>query len=209
MLARSGRLSGDRTTTQARPKDSSSTLVHFFTPRPRTRRQALRCPCILALVLVKALAVSAVSGRTGQRSEAAESGLRSRRSGFDDVDPQRPPASLHYNVLPDPRIYQCVPSAPLFCSVVQVANDRSFADIDELRPVCCPASTPLKPTPCLPPTRRFFTLSHIVAPGETISSSSLTRRPGGKGANQACSVARSSAGQVTRPSSPLARVRSP
>lgn len=91
---------------------------------------------------------------------------------------------------------------------VSLADERSFADIDELRPVCRQAPTPLLLTPCLSPTRRFFTLGHIVAPGQTISSSSLTRRPGGKGANQACSVARSSAGQVTRPSSPLHRARS-
>ncbi|OCF34299.1 ATP-binding protein [Kwoniella heveanensis BCC8398] len=36
----------------------------------------------------------------------------------------------------------------------------------------------------------FFHLPHIVRPGETISSTSLTKRAGGKGANQAFAVAR-------------------
>ncbi|WWD04501.1 hypothetical protein V865_002571 [Kwoniella europaea PYCC6329] len=36
----------------------------------------------------------------------------------------------------------------------------------------------------------FFALPHIVRPGETISSTSLTKRAGGKGANQAYAVAR-------------------
>ncbi|WVQ79272.1 hypothetical protein IAT38_001368 [Cryptococcus sp. DSM 104549] len=36
----------------------------------------------------------------------------------------------------------------------------------------------------------FFHLPHIVRPGETISSTSLTKRAGGKGANQAYAVAR-------------------
>ncbi|CED83618.1 Ribokinase [Phaffia rhodozyma] len=42
----------------------------------------------------------------------------------------------------------------------------------------------------------FFHLPHIVRPGETISSTSLSRRAGGKGANQACAVARSAGGPV-------------
>ncbi|ODO06818.1 hypothetical protein I350_04178 [Cryptococcus amylolentus CBS 6273] len=41
----------------------------------------------------------------------------------------------------------------------------------------------------------FFHLPHIVRPGETISSTKLTKRAGGKGANQAFAVARA-AGQV-------------
>ncbi|WVQ95977.1 hypothetical protein IAU59_003076 [Kwoniella sp. CBS 9459] len=41
----------------------------------------------------------------------------------------------------------------------------------------------------------FFHLPHIVRPGETISSTSLTKRAGGKGANQAFAVARAG-GQV-------------
>ena len=36
----------------------------------------------------------------------------------------------------------------------------------------------------------FFALPHIVKPGETISSTSFTRRAGGKGANQAYAVAK-------------------
>ncbi|WWC73784.1 uncharacterized protein I206_107756 [Kwoniella pini CBS 10737] len=36
----------------------------------------------------------------------------------------------------------------------------------------------------------FFALPHIVRPGETISSTSLTKRAGGKGANQAYAVAK-------------------
>ncbi|WWC65742.1 ribokinase [Kwoniella dejecticola CBS 10117] len=36
----------------------------------------------------------------------------------------------------------------------------------------------------------FFALPHIVRPGETISSTSLTKKAGGKGANQAYAVAR-------------------
>ncbi|KAE8542487.1 hypothetical protein D1P53_001266 [Cryptococcus gattii VGV] len=41
----------------------------------------------------------------------------------------------------------------------------------------------------------FFHLPHIVRPGETISSTGLTKRAGGKGANQAFAVARAG-GQV-------------
>ncbi|WRT69602.1 uncharacterized protein IL334_006591 [Kwoniella shivajii] len=41
----------------------------------------------------------------------------------------------------------------------------------------------------------FFALPHIVRPGETISSTSLTKRAGGKGANQAYAVAKAG-GQV-------------
>ncbi|KAK1923507.1 putative ATP binding protein, partial [Papiliotrema laurentii] len=36
----------------------------------------------------------------------------------------------------------------------------------------------------------FFSLPHIVKPGETISSTAFTRKPGGKGANQAFAVAK-------------------
>ena len=36
----------------------------------------------------------------------------------------------------------------------------------------------------------FFHLPHIVQPGETISSTRYTKRAGGKGANQACAVAK-------------------
>lgn len=38
----------------------------------------------------------------------------------------------------------------------------------------------------------FYTLPHIVRPGETISSTGFQRRSGGKGANQAVSIARAS-----------------
>ena len=38
----------------------------------------------------------------------------------------------------------------------------------------------------------FFSLPHIVKPGETISSTSITRKSGGKGANQAYAVAKAS-----------------
>lgn len=41
----------------------------------------------------------------------------------------------------------------------------------------------------------MFAVSHVVRPGETISSSSLTSRPGGKGANVSAAV--SLAGQHT------------
>ena len=41
----------------------------------------------------------------------------------------------------------------------------------------------------------FFHLPHIVRPGETISSTSFTRKPGGKGANQSYAVAKAG-GQV-------------
>ena len=35
-----------------------------------------------------------------------------------------------------------------------------------------------------------FSVDHIVAPGETLSSSSLVRNAGGKGANQAAALAK-------------------
>ena len=41
-----------------------------------------------------------------------------------------------------------------------------------------------------------FTVDHIVEPGETISSTSMTRSPGGKGANQSVAVARSGGHEV-------------
>jgi ribokinase len=43
-----------------------------------------------------------------------------------------------------------------------------------------------------PDIDEFFTVSHIVRPGETISSTSLHKRAGGKGANQAFAAARAS-----------------
>lgn len=94
-------------------------------------------------------------------------------------------------VLPDPRLHQSVllhashsPAEPLFGLTLLLP----------LPPHCAH----LAPPPA--DIDEFFLLPHIVHPGETISSSSLTRRPGGKGANQACSVARSSGGAVTRAS---------
>lgn len=50
-------------------------------------------------------------------------------------------------------------------------------------------STPLRPSSPLD-IDEFFHLPHIVRPGETISSTSLTRGAGGKGANQALAAAR-------------------
>ena len=41
-----------------------------------------------------------------------------------------------------------------------------------------------------PDIDEFFSLPHIVKPGETISSTAFTRKPGGKGANQAYAVAK-------------------
>jgi ribokinase len=42
----------------------------------------------------------------------------------------------------------------------------------------------------------FFDLPHIVRPGETISSTGMTKRAGGKGANQAYALAKAG-GSVT------------
>ena len=42
----------------------------------------------------------------------------------------------------------------------------------------------------------FFDLPHIVRPGETISSTGLTKRAGGKGANQAYALAKAGASVV-------------
>lgn len=39
----------------------------------------------------------------------------------------------------------------------------------------------------------FFDLPHIVRPGETISSTGMTKRAGGKGANQAFALAKAGA----------------
>jgi sugar/nucleoside kinase (ribokinase family) len=41
-----------------------------------------------------------------------------------------------------------------------------------------------------PPTPEFFEVEHIVRTGETISSTSYSRRPGGKGANCATAIAK-------------------